>query len=88
MVKNLKNHNDLLLKAIRPRPEQFALQVKYVFEFRVVLLIHIAQCHDCTFKLMESGVFEYLDELTFLDKRPKFNKTANNSDDNPDINSF
>ncbi|CAG8756839.1 6264_t:CDS:2, partial [Rhizophagus irregularis] len=58
MVKNLKNHNDLLLKAIRPRPEQFALQVKYVFEFRVVLLIHIAQCHDCTFKLMESGVFD------------------------------
>ncbi|CAB5353996.1 unnamed protein product [Rhizophagus irregularis] len=36
MVKNLKNYNDLLLKAIRPRPEQFALQAKYVFEFRVI----------------------------------------------------
>ncbi|CAB4420241.1 unnamed protein product [Rhizophagus irregularis] len=34
---------------------------------------------------MESGVFKYLDELTFLDKRPKFNKTANDSDDNPEF---
>jgi hypothetical protein len=85
VVKNLKNHNDLLLKAIRPRPEQSALQTKHIFKSRVVLLIHIAQRHDCTFKLMESGVFEYLDEPTFLDKRPKFNKTANDSDDNPEF---
>ncbi|EXX70675.1 uncharacterized protein OCT59_005198 [Rhizophagus irregularis] len=88
VVKSLKNHNDLLLKAIRPRPEQSALQAKHVFESRVVLLIRIAQRRDCALKLMESGVFEYLDELTFLDERPKFNKTANDSDDNPEFKRY
>jgi hypothetical protein len=52
------------------------LQAKHVFESRVVLLIRIAQRRDCALKLMDSGVFEYLDELAFLDERPKFNKTS------------
>jgi hypothetical protein len=52
------------------------LQAKLVFESRVVLLIRIAQRRDCALKLLDSGVFEYLDELTFLDERPKFNKTT------------
>ncbi|CAB4407328.1 unnamed protein product [Rhizophagus irregularis] len=64
-------------RAIRPRPEQFCLQAKHVFESRVVLLIRIAQRRDCALKLMESGVLSTWMKLTFLDERPKFNKTAN-----------
>ncbi|CAG8691367.1 5351_t:CDS:10, partial [Funneliformis mosseae] len=88
MVKSLKSQNELLLKAIKSRPEQSALQAKYIFESRAVLLIRLAQRRDCALKLMESGVFEYLGELAFLDERPKFNKTMQDSGDNPEFKRF
>ncbi|CAI2180241.1 12519_t:CDS:10, partial [Funneliformis geosporum] len=88
MVKSLRSQNELLLKAIKPRPEQSALQIKHIFESRAVLLIRLAQRRDCALKLMESGVFEYLGELAFLDERPKFIKTMQDSGDNPEFKRF
>ncbi|CAJ0632250.1 13929_t:CDS:10 [Entrophospora sp. SA101] len=72
IVKSLSVQNELLKQSYGVRPDLNAIHARYVFTSRMNFLLRLAQQCDCAIKLIDYGVIDYLDQLLFLDDRPKF----------------
>ncbi|CAG8442996.1 4693_t:CDS:10 [Ambispora gerdemannii] len=76
-LQELKRSDDFLRHYYgRSSADQSILHAAYLFESRIALLIRIAQRPEFAIKLLNFGIIEYLEKMTFLDERPTYNRTA------------
>ncbi|CAG8438575.1 8708_t:CDS:10 [Ambispora leptoticha] len=76
-LQELKRSDDFLRHYYgKSAADQSILHAAYLFESRIALLIRVAQRPEFAIKLLNFGIIEYLEKMTFLGERPTYNRTT------------